>query len=126
MLGRVPGLWRANLVKLGHIVLYTPVLPAPPAIVKAGRPDLPHLRGEGSCLLPPAEILQAKALFREGRARVRLKQNRKGQERRANAFELQQFSFQNTTLLCKGLLLPLGSQREASWGASKVCLSPCL
>lgn len=30
------------LVKLGHTVLYTPVLPS--AIVKAGKPDLPHLQ----------------------------------------------------------------------------------
>lgn len=40
-------------------------------------------------------------MLREGRARVRLKQNRKGQERHANAFELQQFSFQNATLLTR-------------------------
>lgn len=47
-------------------------------------------------------------MLREGRARVRLKQNRKGQERRANAFELQQFSFQNATLLARAFFFLWG------------------
>lgn len=45
---------------------------------------------------------QAKALFREGRARIRLKPDSGAQEHhRARAFELEQLSFQNTTLLAR-------------------------
>lgn len=48
-------------------------------------------------------------MLREGRARVRLKQNRRGQERRANAFELQQFFFfQNATLLARAFFFLWG------------------
>lgn len=69
---------------------------------------------------------QAKALFREGRARIRLKPDSRAQEHHhARAFELEQLSFQNTTLLARVFCLLWGLRGKLHREPARSAFQPC-